>query len=129
MRIKQLLLVLLTIGIAPGLSGCMAAAVGAAAAGTVAYIKGDLEAIVTNDLNSVYKATKKAAEQLELGITKDSKDALSAVITARDAHDKKIIIKLKATVEGPTELSIRVGIFGNEIRSRLIYNQIRNNLK
>lgn len=126
---RQLLLILLTVGIAVGLSGCMAAAVGAAAAGTVAYVKGDLQAVEAKDLSSVYQATKKASEQLGLWITKDSKDAMSATIIARDAQDKKIIIKLAATAEGATKLSIRIGVFGSETKSRLIYDQIKKNLR
>jgi len=107
----------------------MVAAVGAAAAGTVAYVKGDLQAVEAKDLSSVYQATKKAYEQLELRITTDSKDALSATIVARDAQDKKVIIKLAATAEGATKLSIRVGVFGSETKSRLIYDQIKKNLQ
>ena len=109
------------------LQGCLAAAVGAGA-GTVAYMRGDLEAIETNDIDTVYAATKKAIEQLELNLSSDTKDALSAEIVARDAQDKKIIIKLKSTTESTTEISIRVGTFGNETKSRLIHDQIKNNL-
>ena len=109
------------------LQGCLAAAVGAGA-GTVAYMRGDLEAIEANDIDTVYAATKKAIEQLELNVSSDTKDALSAEIVARDAQDKKIIIKLKSTTEGTTEISIRVGTFGSETKSRLIHDQIKNNL-
>jgi len=129
MHKRQFLLTLLTVGIAVGMSGCMAAAVGAAAAGTVAYVKGDLQSVEAKDLNSVYQATKKASEQLGLWITKDSKDAMTATIVARDAQDKKVIIKLAATAEGATKMSIRVGVFGSETKSRLIYDQIMKNLQ
>ena len=53
---------------------------------------------------------------------------MSAEIIVRDAQDKKIKIKLSATAEGTTKLSIRVGAFGSETKSRLIYEQIKKNL-
>lgn len=108
--------------------GCMVVAVGAGAVGTVAYVKGDLEAVEAKDLDTVYAATLKAADELGLKVTKESKDAMSAAIIARDAEDKKVTIKLKKTADNTTKLSIRIGIFGNERKSRLIYQAIQDNL-
>ena len=76
----------------------------------------------------VYKAAVKAVEKLELNVVKKSKDALSATIVTRDAQDKKITIKLKATAEGTTKISIRIGLFGDESKSRIIYEKIREYL-
>ena len=117
------------VGTAVLVKGCVVAAVGAGAAGTVAYVMGDLEAVQSKKLGTVHEATLKAVKELGLNVTKDTKDALSAVIVARDAQDKKITIKLKATTEEMTKLSIRVGLFGNETKSRLIYQKIHENLQ
>ncbi|MHC4192885.1 MAG: DUF3568 family protein [Planctomycetota bacterium] len=108
--------------------GCMVVAVGAGAVGTVAYVKGDLEAVEAKDLDTVYAATLRAADELGLKVTKKSKDAMSAAIIARDAEDKKVTIKLKKTADNTTKLSIRIGVFGNERKSRLIYQAIQDNL-
>lgn len=129
MRKKQVLLIVLLIGTAGLLQGCLVAAVGAGAVGTMAYIQGDLEAVESERLDVVYKATLKTVEELELNVTKKLKDAMSAVVVARDAQDRKITIKLNAAAEGTTKLSIRVGVFGNETRSRFIYQKIRDNLQ
>jgi hypothetical protein len=129
MRKQQVFLMLTLVSIAVLAHGCVIAAVGAGAAGTVAYIKGDLTAVEAKDLDTVYKATEKAMADLELNITTKTKDAMSAKIIARDAQDKKISVKLSATAEGTTKLSIRVGTFGSETKSRLIYEQIKKNLK
>ena len=130
MRTNGVLLAILLVGMAVSGVGCIAAvvAVGAGAAGTVAYMGGDLEAVESRSLADVYEATLKAVEQLELNTIEDVKDALSAVIVARDAQDKKITIKLRASAEEMTEVSIRVGVFGDETKSRLIYQRIRDNL-
>jgi hypothetical protein len=107
--------------------GCVVAAVGAGA-GTVAYVRGDLEVVEREKLDVVYKATEKAISELELAVSKKTKDAMSAEIIARDSQDKKIRIRLSATAEGTTKLSIRAGLFGDETKSMLIYEQIKKNL-
>jgi uncharacterized membrane protein YfhO len=129
MQKRQVILILLLVSTATLLQGCVAAAVGAGAAGTVAYIRGDLESVEPKNINTVYQATVKAMEQLELNVSNKTKDSLSAEIVARDSQDKKVTVKLGATAEGATKLSIRIGIFGSETKSRLIYEQIKKNLK
>jgi endo-beta-N-acetylglucosaminidase D len=122
-------LIALFAGAAISAGGCMVAAVGVGAAGTVAYLKGDLEAVEAANLQTVYKATLKALDELELCVTRQSKDVLSAEIIARDAADQKVTINLKATTENTTKLSIRIGFFGSETKSRFIYQKIHDNVR
>ena len=129
MRNAQVVLTFLLAGMAVLLQGCLAVVVGAGAAGTVAYVKGDLEAVEPKDIDTVYQATLKAMEQLKLSVSKKAMDAMSAVVIARDSDDRKVTIKLGATVEGATKLSIRVGIWGSETKSQFIYDQIKKNLQ
>ncbi|MCK4293497.1 MAG: DUF3568 family protein [Planctomycetes bacterium] len=129
MQKSQVIIVLLAIGTSFILQGCMLLAVGAGAAGSVAYVRGDLEAVEAKKLDTVYDATKKALEQLELSISKDTKDAMSAEIIARDSQDKKITVKLAAATEDSTKLSIRFGVFGDETKSRMVYDQIKKNFE
>lgn len=128
MQIKRFLLIILLIGIAVFSQGCVVAAVGVGAAGTIAYVRGDLEAVESHNLDNVYEATLKALDELELNVISKSKDALTATINARDAQDKKIKIILKKTAEQTTKISIRIGTFGDETKSRLIYQKINYNL-
>jgi len=127
MKKEKLLLVVLLGGVCVVVSGCVAAAIGAGA-GTVAYIRGDLELTESAELDAVYKAAVNATEELELNLTSKTKDALSATIVSRDAQDKKVTIKLKAITEDSTKISIRIGLFGDEIKSKLIYDKIKDNL-
>ncbi|MHC4174295.1 MAG: DUF3568 family protein [Planctomycetota bacterium] len=129
MQKRQVFVMVLLVGTAALIEGCVIAAVGTGAAGTVAYVRGDLEAVESKKLDVVYEATLKAVDELELNVTKKTKDALSAVIVARDAQDKKITIKLSATTEETTKLSIRIGLFGSETKSRLIYQKIHEYLQ
>jgi hypothetical protein len=102
--------------------------IGAASAGTIAYIRGDLESTETKNIEIVYSAALLAAEQLELRIISKSKDALSATIIAYDAQEKRIQIKMNAPSEYSTKISIRVGTFGSETKSHRIYQRIYNNM-
>jgi len=126
---ERVFLAILLVGITISAGGCMVVAVGAGAAGTVAYLKGDLEAVEAANLDTVYSATLKALDELEIRVTKESKDILLAEIVARDAADQKVTIKLKATTENTTKLSIRIGFFGSETKSRFIYQKIHDNLR
>lgn len=130
MRIRQCFLMGLLVVLPVLVQGCglELLLIGAGAAGTIAYVKGDLEAVETDKLDVVYDATLKALDKLELKATTKSKDVLSGVIVARDTQNKKITIKLKAVSEEATKLSIRVGVFGSETKSRLIYQEIHENL-
>jgi hypothetical protein len=127
MQKKQVVITILFVGMAVFIQGCVIAAVGAGA-GTVAYVRGDLQTVESKSLDDVYEAAEKAIKELGLNVTKKTKDAMSATIVARDAQDKKITIKLSASTEETTKLSIRIGVFGSETKSRRIYEEIKKNL-
>lgn len=126
-KVRIILAVLLS-GIAFGASGCLLVAVGAGAAGTVAYVKGELEATLSAGMDSSYAATLKALDQLQIVPTQKLKDSLSAEVTARTADDTKITVKLTRVDEKVTNLSIRVGVFGDQEKSTTIYSRIKQNL-
>ena len=127
MQKKQVVITILFVGTAVFIQGCVVAAVGAGA-GTVAYVRGDLQTVESKSLDDVYEAAEKAIKELGLNVTKKTKDAISATIVARDAQDKKITIKLSASTKETTKLSIRIGVFGSETKSRRIYEEIKKNL-
>lgn len=109
-------------------SGCLAVAAGAAGAGTVAYIRGELDASLSYNLDAVDRATNRAAEQLRFAKINEGSDALARVITLRTAEDKKIEVKLTRTTDTLTQVRIRVGVFGNETVSRALLEKIQANL-
>ena len=127
MQRNKVVLVVLLVLTGALVQGCIVAAVGAGA-GTVAYLRGDLETVESKNMDAVYAATKKAVDELGYKVTKDAKDALEAEIVARDAGDNKVTIILKKTAADATKVSIRVGTFGDETKSQLIYGKIRDNL-
>lgn len=131
MRIRLMCLLLLLACLATNTGGCLAVAVGAGAAGTVAYMRGDLEAEESYNIDQTYAAARAAVDQLGLKVIEGEtdKDALSAHIVARDSADKKVEVRLKAITPSTTKLSIRVGTFGDDTKTHRIYNTIREKLK
>lgn len=109
-------------------SGCLAVAAGAAGAGTVAYIRGELDTSLSYNLDAVDRATNRAAEQLRFAKINEGADALARVIVLRTAEDKKIEVKLTRTTDTLTQVRIRVGVFGNEAVSRALLEKIQANL-
>jgi hypothetical protein len=128
MHKKQVFLTALLLGTCLVVSGCIVAAAGAGA-GTVAYVTGNLKGTEAKDIDTVYKASEKALGQLNFNITEKNIDKLSGRIIARDSQDKKVTIKIRATSENTTEISVRIGFFGDETKSMLIYQKIQENLK
>jgi hypothetical protein len=131
MRYKQLLLIsLLGCGLLVN-SGCPAVFVGAAAggaagAGTIAYVGGELKSSEEVSLNRAWKATQMAMRDLEFSITDKGKDAFDAELRASGAGGKKIRVALKKISDTRTEIRIRVGTFGDESLSLKILERIKN---
>lgn len=131
MRIRLVCLSFVLSSLMVSSTGCLAIAVGAGAAGTVAYLAGDVEVEEPYNIDEVYAATRKAVDELDLHVIAGDtdKDALSATVVARDAADKRITIRLRTRTSNTTRLSIRVGTFGDETKSHLIYSKIVEHLK
>jgi len=111
-------------------SGCATLLAGAAAgAGTVAYVRGELKATKQATIHEVYSASVNALNQLEIEIERKDKDATSATIEGRLANNKDLKIWLERKSDSVTRLGIRIGTFGDEEKSRMILNQIENNLQ
>jgi Protein of unknown function (DUF3568) len=122
------LLAILWLGITlAGLSGCLAAAVGAGA-GAVAYARGDLEATLGNDYQLVVDTTRDVLKELEFAPVSENKDALNAIFVARTAMDKKVEITITNSGKKLTSIKIRVGFFGDEKLSMAIFDKIKAGL-
>lgn len=130
---RQELLLVLLLAVSPLiLTGCLtAAAVGGAAAagaGTVAYIKGELKATEEASLNKTWAATVAAVDELEFLVINKIKDAVSAELEAKTADNKTVKIELKRVSDNLTDISIRIGTFGDETLSRYILSKIEARL-
>ena len=131
MKKQEVILKILVVSTLAMLQGCAAVVVaGGAVAGTVAYVRGDLESIMDEDITDIYESSKQALRDLEIEIVGTDKDLLSAVVNGKGAEDKKIVIKMKRIEQGRlVKLTIRIGTFGDKTLSQIIYNKIHKNLE
>jgi hypothetical protein len=131
MKMRKIILHLGYLAASLLLTGCTAALVAggvAAGAGTVAYVNGNLEANLDESVGDLYAASLDAMDELEIKVISAKRDKLTAEIVGRDAQDKKVEIDVKRTEADMAELSIRVGFWGDKIKSQAIYDKIKANL-
>ncbi len=110
-------------------SGCLALAVGAAggAAGAV-YVMGKLKDELNQPVSVVHEATVAAMNDLELKLSEDKVDKLSAHLESVFSDGAHVWIDLESVSDSRCRLTIRVGLSGDEVRSRKIYNTIKQHL-
>ena len=127
MKRKIAALTLLLLGLLVVGAGCLAVAAGAGA-GTYAFVKGDLETVEKENVAQVYNAALQALEDLQIPVQNQQQDDLVALIEGRTAEDKKVTIKIEATENNLSKLSIRIGTFGDSDKSKIIYDKIKEYL-
>lgn len=109
-------------------TGCAAVLLGGAAAagaGTILYVKGELQSTDDVSIDKAWRATILAVDDLGFVVTSKEKDAVSASLTALTADNKEVKITLNRKADKVTQIAIRVGTFGDESLSRLILDKIR----
>ena len=109
-------------------SGCVAVAAGAGAGAAVAYVRGDLDSTLNAGLEKSARAANRAIEQLQFAKVSEKKDALEAIIIARNAADKRIELHLNKLADDATKLKTRVGTFGDDALQIAILEKIKSNL-
>ena len=112
-----------------GLTGCVALlAGGAAGAGTLAYVKGELKEQIPASVSETRNAIADAIQRLELKEVKAEADNLSGDYVLKTGRDEKVNIRYEKLKDRLTEVSIRVGIFGDENLSRALLTEIKKGL-
>lgn len=122
----RLIAFLLIAPLAAVTTGCVATKT--AAKDTVSWVRGSLDVVLDNPLDRVGTASTNAVKNMKFSNVESKVDVVSGQITARTAQDTKIEILLTKVGEKTTQVSIRVGVFGDEALSRLILDEIKKNL-
>ncbi len=105
-------------------SGCLVAAAGVGA-GAVAYVRGELKTSLPLGLDAAHAKATKAVDRLEFQPGLVRKDALTGIVEARTAQDQEVKIVLTRQTDVLTEVSIRVGVFGNQTVSQAILDEMK----
>ncbi len=108
-------------------NACAFLAGGAAGIGAIAFIGGELKSTEEVSLDRAWNATEKAMDEMGFTVKSKEKDALSARLIARLVSGKQTTINLKKESDRFIEISIRIGMFGNEFLSQRILDTIRKN--
>ena len=111
----------------PLMSGCAVALFGAGAGAGVAgatYVMGKLEDEVNAPVSKVRPATVAALKSLELPVDKERGDKLAAELESETADQKKVWISITSLTSSRSKIVIRVGLLGDESRSRQILQAI-----
>ena len=108
-------------------SGCVGLVAVGAGAGTVAYIRGDLEVESTKPVDQVMAAIEQTCTELNFNIDKKETKAFTGMVVV-DGDFGRVVFKARARNPEKTELSIRVGPFGDQGASELIYEKLKPKL-
>lgn len=113
------------------LAGCVPAVfLGGAAAGIAGYkfYEGSLEVIYQASYTETWDATLRALERMNLKVESKERDLTTGSIKAKQADKKDVHISVTYKSATETEVSIRVGLFGDEKASDMIKEEIRKEL-
>ncbi|MCA9499076.1 MAG: DUF3568 family protein [Nitrospira sp.] len=107
------------------MSGCAVVLLGAGAgvAGAT-YVMGKLEDEVNASVPKVQQASVAALKSLALPVDKQRGDKLAAELESETADQKKVWISITSLTSSRSKIVIRVGLMGDEIRSRQILEAI-----
>lgn len=118
----------LGVAVMTSLSGCVAVVAAGAAGAGVAWVRGALETNLEANFDRCYRAGQEAIRELEFAAVSERKSGVDAVLVARTALDKRIEIVLKRVGDKSTQVSIRVGVFGDEALSLALLERMKKNL-
>ena len=127
MKVKQIIMVAILGGAAFSINGCTAILLGGGDE-MAGNIRGDLVAMMEEDMKAVYNASLKALNELEMDVASKEINGLESKIVAYNSEAKKVEITLKRTEYDYTKLRIRIGILGDKMQSVMIYDWIKKNL-
>lgn len=111
-----------------GTAGCGAIIVGgAAAAGTYAYLNGQAKGTYSTSIAQAFDASLTACKELGIPVTSQSMSGAKGTIRGKLSGDT-VTIDLKLVGDTITEITVRVGLWGNEAASHRIHNAISQKL-
>jgi len=110
-----------------GLAGCSSG--DKATSGSYSTVTGNLSGTLDATLDRSYDATKTAVADMGFRVKKDNRDAMQAVIEARDAADHNIEITLKKLTDRTTNVTIGQNpVTGKESTARMLLDKIKSHL-
>lgn len=99
------------------------------ATGTFTPVVGELKDTLGSSLDRAWEASRAVVKELQFEERSEAKDAFTGRLTARQADGEDVVIRLTRVHDDVTDITIKVGLFGAETRSREIMSRIKSRLK
>lgn len=110
------------------LSGCGIVLIGGAAAGTVGYVSGDLSAALDSPYDKVVAAANRAIAENSITEVSSTPEDYKTAYVLKTLQGDKVQLEVVYGTKDLTNVSIRVGLFGDEPLSKQILNEIESRL-
>ncbi len=120
--------ILLILFLCMGLSGCWFALGGAAGGGAAIYYKGWLREDVARNMHTVHEATIKAMHVQNIIVEEEEKRIDSVRIKGKYRDGTNVWIHIDYLAANTSHVRVRVGVLGDESRSRAIWEETRRQM-
>lgn len=110
------------------LSGCFLVLGAGVGVGGAVYVMGKLKEDITAPVGKIHLAARAALADLGLKVLEDKGDVMTAHLESEFADGKRVWIDVGKTTDTVSTLTIRVGLTGDEARSREILANIKAHL-
>ncbi|HLF19141.1 MAG TPA: DUF3568 family protein [Candidatus Omnitrophota bacterium] len=106
-------------------SGCFALLLGAAAGavGTV-YVQGDLQKSFERNIKDVHKVVLAVMKSMDILVKSDELNYADASVKGEYEDGEAVTVSIKALTEKTTKVTVRVGVFGDEVKSSELMNKL-----
>jgi hypothetical protein len=126
MNVKTLLLLSITAGFPVAMLGCASAS--NATDSTFSYIRGDQRATLGATPPKIVAATVAAANELSLPVDTQSADGLVGKVLMHSSDGTKVEVNIKGEVNDQSEVTVRVGTFGDKTLQQRVLEKIKSHL-
>lgn len=131
MNRNSLRLLVVCVGLSVLVSGCVAAALGGAAAGAggYAWASGKLTFTTSHGINEAHDAALSALKDMEIELTSDRVSSLSGRLLGVTSANEAVTIDLEPLASDITKIDIRVGFWGDHYQESKIADAIQRHLQ
>jgi len=125
---SRITIVIMLLAVSGVLSGCAVAAGADAATAGVLYVKGAYQKTYPVTVTQAYNASLAMLEADKIPVYQKEIGTTIASIEATLTDGKKLRMSFKATGASTTEITIRIGTFGDSNRSNYFFDQLDKRL-